>query len=72
MQLNRRPQHAPDELDKVADAFNALCANLQRAYSDLQEVNARLQRDLFVRRRFDDERVERSSRARRGVHCHAG
>jgi signal transduction histidine kinase len=33
LHLNRRVQHGPDELDKVADAFNALCANLQRAYS---------------------------------------
>ena len=55
LRLNRRAQRKPDELDKVADAFNALCANLQRAYSDLQEVNARLQRDLFVRQKAEQD-----------------
>ena len=53
LRLNRRPQHGADEFDKVADAFNALCADLQRAYSDLREANARLQRDLFVRERAE-------------------
>jgi PAS domain S-box-containing protein len=55
LRLNRRAQRATDELDKVADAFNALCANLQRAYSDLQEVNAQLQRDLFVRQKAEQD-----------------
>ena len=55
LQLNRQGQHGGDELDKVADAFNALCANLQRAYRDLQEVNARLQRDLFVRQKAEQD-----------------
>ena len=55
LQLNRRIQHRPDELDKVADAFNALCANLQSAYSDLQQVNAQLQRDLFVRQKAEQD-----------------
>ena len=55
LRLNRRPPQGADELDKVADAFNALCANLQRAYSDLQEVNARLQRDLFVRQKAEQD-----------------
>ncbi len=55
LRLNRRAEHRPDELDKVADAFNALCANLQRAYSDLQEVNGRLQRELFVRQKAEQD-----------------
>jgi PAS domain S-box-containing protein len=55
LRLNRRPQHGADELDKVTDAFNALCANLQRAYRDLQEVNAQLQRDLFVRQKAEQD-----------------
>ena len=36
-----------DELDKVADAFNVLCANLQRAYGDLQEINAQLDLNFY-------------------------
>jgi PAS domain S-box-containing protein len=55
LRLNRRAQQGTDELDKVADAFNALCANLQRAYSDLQAVNAQLQRDLLVRQRAEQD-----------------
>ncbi len=55
LRLNRRAQHGTDEFDKVADAFNALCANLQRAYSDLQDANARLQRDLLVRQRAEQD-----------------
>jgi len=55
LQLNRRARQDPDELDEVADAFNALCANLQRAYSDLQRVNAQLQRDLVVRQKAEQD-----------------
>jgi len=55
LQLNRRARSSPDELDKVADAFNDLCANLQRAYGDLQQVNAQLQKDLFVRQRAEQD-----------------
>jgi PAS domain S-box-containing protein len=55
LRLNRRPPQGADELDKVADAFNVLCANLQRAYSDLKEVNAQLQRDLFVRQKAEQD-----------------
>ena len=47
LQLDRRPPHEADELDKVVDAFNGMCANLQRAYGDLREVNAKLERDLL-------------------------
>jgi len=53
LQLNRRVRHKADELDQVADAFNVLCANLQRAYGDLQRVNAQLQQDLLVRQRAE-------------------
>ena len=55
LQLNRRAPHDADELDRVADAFNALCANLQRAYGDLQQVNAQLQRDLVVRLKAEQD-----------------
>ena len=48
LRLDRRPPREADELDKVVDAFNGMCASLQLAYGDLREVNARLGRDLNV------------------------
>ena len=42
LQLDRRPPREADELDKVIDAFNAMCASLQRAYGDLRQANAKL------------------------------
>lgn len=44
--LDRQPPRDADELDKVVEAFNGMCASLQRAYGDLREVNTRLGRDL--------------------------
>ncbi|MGY8708225.1 ATP-binding protein [Bradyrhizobium sp. 18BD] len=55
LQLERRPPYDPDELDKVIVAFNAMCANLSRAYGELREANASLERDLKIRRRAEDE-----------------
>jgi PAS domain S-box-containing protein len=48
LRLDRQPPREADELDKVVDAFNAMCATLQRAYGDLRQVNAKLGRDLLV------------------------
>lgn len=48
LHLDRRPPREADELDKVVDAFNGMCATLQRAYGDLRQVNAKLGRDLLV------------------------
>ncbi|MGY4237382.1 PAS domain S-box-containing protein [Bradyrhizobium sp. USDA 4449] len=55
LSLERRPPDDPDELDKVIDAFNAMCANLERAYGELREANANLDRDLKIRRRAEDD-----------------
>jgi PAS domain S-box-containing protein len=55
LRLERRPPSDADELDKVIEAFNAMCANLQRAYGELREANANLERDLTVRRRAEAE-----------------
>jgi PAS domain S-box-containing protein len=55
LHLERRARQKADELDEVTGAFNQLCANPQRAYSDLQEVNVRLQRDLFVRQKAEQD-----------------
>ncbi|MGX4804028.1 ATP-binding protein [Bradyrhizobium guangdongense] len=53
LHLERRPPHHPDELDKVIEAFNAMCTNLERAYGELREANANLERDLTIRRRAE-------------------
>ncbi|GMO96010.1 ATP-binding protein [Bradyrhizobium sp. TM239] len=55
LRLERRPPYDADELDKVIDAFNAMCANLQRAYGELREANANLERDLKVRRSAEQD-----------------
>lgn len=55
LHLQRRPPHDPDELDKVIDAFNSMCANLGRAYGELREANANLERDLKIRRRAEED-----------------
>jgi PAS domain S-box-containing protein len=55
LHLERRPPYDPDELDKVIDAFNAMCANLGRAYDELHEANANLERDLKIRRRAEED-----------------
>ena len=55
LHLDRRSPRLPDELDKVIEAFNVMCASLQRAYGDLREANASLERDLRVRQRAEEE-----------------
>jgi len=55
LHLERRPPYDPDELDKVIDAFNAMCANLERAYGELREANTNLERDLKIRRRAEED-----------------
>ncbi|RTE92031.1 ATP-binding protein [Bradyrhizobium sp. LVM 105] len=55
LRLERRPPHHADELDKVVGAFNAMCANLERAYGELREANERLERDLTIRRRAEED-----------------
>lgn len=55
LHLQRRPPYDRDELDKVTDAFNAMCANLGRAYGELREANANLERDLKIRRRAEED-----------------
>ncbi|MDA9434817.1 ATP-binding protein [Bradyrhizobium sp. CCBAU 51627] len=55
LHLERRAFHDADELDKVVDAFNAMCVNLGRAYGELREANANLERDLKIRRRAEED-----------------
>ncbi|MBR1172154.1 ATP-binding protein [Bradyrhizobium liaoningense] len=55
LRLERRAPSDADELDKVIEAFNAMCANLQQAYGELREANANLERDLTIRRRAEAE-----------------
>ncbi|MBW7962874.1 ATP-binding protein [Bradyrhizobium sp. BR 10261] len=55
LHLERRPPSDPDELDKVVDAFNAMCSNLGHAYDELREANANLDRDLKIRKRAEED-----------------
>jgi len=55
LHLERRPPYDPDELDKVIDAFNAMCGNLEQAYGELSEANGTLERDLKIRRRAEED-----------------
>ncbi|MBR0715551.1 ATP-binding protein [Bradyrhizobium liaoningense] len=55
LQLDRRPPRDPDELDKMIDAFNAMCASLQRAYGELRRANTQLERDLVIRQRAEED-----------------
>ncbi len=64
LHLERQSPHVPDELDKVIDAFNAMCGSLQRAYGDLREANANLERDLRVRQRAEEEARQSEQRFR--------
>jgi PAS domain S-box-containing protein len=49
LRLNRPQAAEADELDRVVNAFNDLCASLQRSYGELQRANADLQRDVAAR-----------------------
>lgn len=55
LELDRRRPRDPDELDKMIDAFNAMCASLQRAYGELRLANAQLEQDLLIRRRAEED-----------------
>jgi PAS domain S-box-containing protein len=55
LRLDRRPPRNADELDTVIDAFNMMCASLQRAYGDVRQVNAALERDLRIRQQAEEE-----------------
>jgi PAS domain S-box-containing protein len=55
LRLDRRPPREADELDKVIEAFNGLCTSLQHAYGDLRQANARLERDISVRRQAEED-----------------
>ncbi|KRR26443.1 ATPase [Bradyrhizobium lablabi] len=55
LRLDRRPPRDADELDKVIEAFNALCTSLQHAYGDLRQANVRLERDISVRQQAAED-----------------
>jgi PAS domain S-box-containing protein len=55
LRLDRRQLHDADELDKVIDAFNAMCASLELAYGELRQANLQLERDLVVRRKAEED-----------------
>jgi PAS domain S-box-containing protein len=55
LHLKRKPPDEADELDTVVEAFNTMCANLERAYDDLRQTNVRLERDLIIRQRAEED-----------------
>jgi PAS domain S-box-containing protein len=64
LQLDRQPPREADELDKVVEAFNGMCATLQRAYGDLRQVNAKLGRDLLVLQQAEEGVLQSEQRFR--------
>ena len=64
LKLWRLPRAKADELDQVVAAFNAVCASLQRAYDELQDAKARLERDIAARKRAEDALRESEQRFR--------
>jgi signal transduction histidine kinase len=55
LRLGRRAHGDGDELDRVVAAFNGLCVSLERAYADLREANAALERDIDDRKAAEAE-----------------
>jgi diguanylate cyclase (GGDEF)-like protein len=51
--LDRRAPPAGDEIDRVVTALEDMRGNLQRAYDELAETNAELERDIIARRRAE-------------------
>jgi PAS domain S-box-containing protein len=64
LHLDRQPPREADELDKVVEAFNGMCATLQRAYGDLRQVNAKLGRDLLVLQQAEEGVLQSEQRFR--------
>ncbi|MBI5263116.1 MAG: response regulator [Bradyrhizobium sp.] len=64
LRLDRRPPRKPDELDKVIDAFNGMCGNLQHAYGELRQANVELERDLAVREQAEENARKSEQRFR--------
>ncbi len=55
LKLNRQQPKEIDELDKVVNAFNEMCASLKGAYEELQAMNVALEQDNIARRRAEEE-----------------
>lgn len=51
--LRRSSPRGGDELDRVVQALEDMRGNLERAYSELSEANAELERDIAARRRAE-------------------
>lgn len=55
LKLHRHRNTSDDELDRMVAAFNGLCISLERAYADLREANAALERDIESRKEAEAE-----------------
>jgi diguanylate cyclase (GGDEF)-like protein len=51
--LQRVAREREDEIDQVVNALEDMRGNLERAYSELSETNAELERDIVARRRAE-------------------
>ncbi|HEX5755168.1 MAG TPA: EAL domain-containing protein [Arenimonas sp.] len=51
--LQRRAPRGGDELDRVVKALEDMRGNLERAYTELSDANAELERDIIARRRAE-------------------
>jgi diguanylate cyclase (GGDEF)-like protein len=51
--LQRRPRAEGDELDRVVTALEDMRGNLERAYHELADAHAELERDIVARRRAE-------------------
>jgi diguanylate cyclase (GGDEF)-like protein len=61
LRLYRSPPKAGDELERVVAAINRMSTGLQQAYAELRDVNAQLQRDISVRRSYEERLVRQAN-----------
>jgi diguanylate cyclase (GGDEF)-like protein len=60
LRLRRKPPKSGDELQQVVTAINKMSSGLRQAYAELRDANAQLQRDISVRRSYE-EQLERQA-----------
>jgi|SRR5580658_3170203 diguanylate cyclase (GGDEF)-like protein len=61
LRLRRRPPRSGDELQQVVSAINKMSTGLQQAYAELRDANAQLQRDISVRRSYEERLVRQAN-----------
>jgi diguanylate cyclase (GGDEF)-like protein len=61
LQLRRTMPKIGDELDQVVTAINRMSGGLRQAYAELRDANAQLQRDISVRRTYEEQLVRQAN-----------